>query len=147
VVSSSQLISWSKLSFKDIVKEVCKLFIGQELKEEEISSAVDEGLSKFSREEVIGLKVIKDFMSLDEKNNINSFLKVLDDKLMVGETFHGPTMTFKDLALTVVGRVMGQFLKKRNKRVIALVGIYALYLDINCKQGSSMNKRNNILSV
>ncbi len=41
---------------------------------------------------------------------------------MVGELFHGPTMTFKDLALSVSARFMDHFLRRRGGRVTVLVG-------------------------
>ena len=38
------------------------------------------------------------------------------------ELFHGPTLAFKDLALTLVGRFLQYFLQKRQKHVTILVG-------------------------
>lgn len=54
--------------------------------------------------------------------NLSLQIARLKDGLNVGELFHGPTLTFKDLALSVVGQLYEFFLKKRNDKVIVLVG-------------------------
>ena len=46
----------------------------------------------------------------------------LDDSLTVAELFHGPTMAFKDLALSVVGQMYSYFLEKRKKHMTIVVG-------------------------
>ncbi|MEO8557490.1 MAG: threonine synthase [Rhodospirillales bacterium] len=44
-------------------------------------------------------------------------LKQLDGNAWVMELFHGPTLSFKDYALQVLGRLLDQVLRKRGKRV------------------------------
>ena len=46
----------------------------------------------------------------------------LDDSLTVAELFHGPTMAFKDLALSVVGQMYSYFLEKRKRHMTIVVG-------------------------
>ena len=49
-------------------------------------------------------------------------LRKFDEGLNIVELFHGKTMAFKDLGLSVVGSLIECFLKKENKNVIILVG-------------------------
>ena len=46
----------------------------------------------------------------------------LKDGLNVAELFHGPTLAFKDLALTFVGELYNYFLEKSKKKCIIVVG-------------------------
>ena len=52
----------------------------------------------------------------------------LKDGLNVAELFHGPTLAFKDLALTFVGELYNYFLEKSKKNCIIVVGKYYTYL-------------------
>ena len=49
-------------------------------------------------------------------------IKRLKDGLNVAELFHGPTLAFKDLALTFVGELYNFFLEKSKKNCIIVVG-------------------------
>ena len=49
-------------------------------------------------------------------------IKRLKDGLNVAELFHGPTLAFKDLALTFVGELYNYFLEKSKKNCIIVVG-------------------------
>ena len=51
----------------------------------------------------------------------------LKDGLNVAELFHGPTLAFKDLALTFVGELYNYFLEKSKKNCIIVVGKYYTY--------------------
>ena len=51
-------------------------------------------------------------------------IKRLKDGLNVAELFHGPTLAFKDLALTFVGELYNYFLEKSKKNCIIVVGKY-----------------------
>jgi threonine synthase len=42
--------------------------------------------------------------------------------LNVAELFHGPTLTFKDLGLSVIAKMYEFFLEKRKRHMTALVG-------------------------
>ena len=46
----------------------------------------------------------------------------LKDGLNVAELFHGPTLTFKDLGLTIVAKMYDYFLEKRKRHMTVLVG-------------------------
>ena len=46
----------------------------------------------------------------------------LKDGLNIAELFHGPTLTFKDLGLTIVAKMYDYFLEKRKRHMTVLVG-------------------------
>ena len=46
----------------------------------------------------------------------------LEGGLNVGEAFHGPTLTFKDLAMCVLGQMFQHFLHRRDKHTTVVVG-------------------------
>ena len=46
----------------------------------------------------------------------------MKDGLNVAELFHGPTLTFKDLGLTIVAKMYDYFLEKRKRHMTVLVG-------------------------
>lgn len=51
-----------------------------------------------------------------------STIKRFPDRLNVMELFHGPTWSFKDLALSCVGQFLSYFLSKRKEHFIILGG-------------------------
>ena len=42
--------------------------------------------------------------------------------LFVAELWHGPTLTFKDLGMSVLGRTLSHLLQRRHERLTLLVG-------------------------
>ena len=54
-------------------------------------------------------------------------LQRLTNGLNILELFHGPTLAFKDLALSVVGQLFEYFLHKRQKHVTVVVGKFLTY--------------------
>ena len=64
---------------------------------------VDKALGKFSIPEIVKV------------SNLEGNLNVL-------ELFHGPTLAFKDLAMSCVGQLLEYFLNKRNKHITVIVG-------------------------
>ena len=53
----------------------------------------------------------------------------LKDGLNVAELFHGPTLTFKDLGLTIVAKMYDYFLEKRKRHMTVLVGEALINVD------------------
>ncbi len=99
-ISEDKLKQWVKLDYIDLVKEILALFISEEeIPQNDLNALIESALK-----------------------SIPIPIKSLSDDLFVAELFHGPTMSFKDLALSVVGRLYEYFLKKNGKEAIVLVG-------------------------
>ena len=68
-----------------------------------LSDLIDESFIHFDEEQVV--KMVK-----------------LKEGCRVLELFHGPTLAFKDLALSVIGRLYEHFLSARRSQCVVLVG-------------------------
>lgn len=103
-LSDSEINDLSNLSYTNLVIEVLARFIDSgEIPKLELAKLVKRAHETFDIPEVVGLKR-------------------LTDNLTVAELFHGTTLTFKDLALSVVGRLCDFFLGKRQENLIVVVG-------------------------
>lgn len=85
---------YQNLSYQDLSKEILKVFF-DELNKEDINEIVDNAYDdKFSKKEAVQLR------------------KINDDYFL--ELYHGPTSAFKDMALTVLPRLLKTAYKKNN---------------------------------
>ncbi|XP_021251633.1 threonine synthase-like 2 isoform X2 [Numida meleagris] len=95
---------WSRLSYPELVKEICFLFVEPELvPRSTLTDLIDRAFSKFRHKDVVHLSRLK-------------------DGLNVLELWHGVTYAFKDLSLSCTGQFLQYFLEKRQKHVTVLVG-------------------------
>ncbi|XP_061848695.1 threonine synthase-like 2 isoform X2 [Colius striatus] len=95
---------WSRLSYRELVKELCSLFITAELvPKSTLNDLIDRAFSRFRHKEVVHLSRLK-------------------DGLNVLELWHGVTYAFKDLSLSCTGQFLQYFLEKKQKHVFILVG-------------------------
>ncbi|XP_072807609.1 threonine synthase-like 2 isoform X5 [Vicugna pacos] len=93
------LRQWSTLSYPDLVKELCALFIGPQLiSRDDLTGLVDRAFSRFRHKEVVHLSRLR--------NGLN-----------VLELWHGVTYAFKDLSLGCTAQFLQRFLEKRKQRV------------------------------
>ncbi|XP_042727559.1 threonine synthase-like 2 isoform X3 [Lagopus leucura] len=98
------LQQWSHLSYPELVKEICFLFVKPELiPRGTLSDLIDRAFSKFRHKDVVHLSRLK-------------------DGLNVLELWHGVTYTFKDLSLSCTGQFLQYFLEKKQKHINVLVG-------------------------
>ncbi|KAM5193484.1 threonine synthase-like 2 [Mantella aurantiaca] len=98
------LRSWSAFSYKELVKEVCSLFIPPEIiPTSDLHGLIDNALLRFKHQDIVPVTR-------------------LENGLNVMEMWHGPTYAFKDLAMSCVGQFLDYFLKKSNRHVNILVG-------------------------
>lgn len=98
------LLKWSILSYTDLVKEVCAIFIPPELiPRQDLNGLIDNAFRRFRHKDIVHLSRLR-------------------DELNVLEMWHGATHAFKDLAMSCVGQFLQYFLKKRNKHVTIVVG-------------------------
>ncbi|XP_031297147.2 threonine synthase-like 2 isoform X1 [Camelus dromedarius] len=93
------LRQWSTLSYPDLVKELCALFIGPQLiSRDDLTGLIDRAFSRFRHKEVVHLSRLR--------NGLN-----------VLELWHGVTYAFKDLSLGCTAQFLQRFLEKRKQRV------------------------------
>ncbi|XP_059326546.1 threonine synthase-like 2 isoform X2 [Ammospiza nelsoni] len=94
---------WSSLSYPELVKELCSLFVPAELvPRNALSELIDKAFSRFRHKNVVHLSRLK-------------------DGLNILELWHGVTYAFKDLSLSCTGQFLQYFLEKRQKHVNILV--------------------------
>ncbi|XP_071609298.1 threonine synthase-like 2 isoform X2 [Heliangelus exortis] len=95
---------WSSLSYRELVKELCSLFIPAELvPRSTLNDLINRAFSRFRHKDVVHLSRLK-------------------DGLNVLELWHGVTYAFKDLSLSCTGQFLQYFLEKKQKHVTILVG-------------------------
>lgn len=103
-ITEKELKDWSTLSYKELVFTIARKFIDEkEIPSNDIKEVVFTSLKRFRIPETVRI----------EK---------LDGGLNVIELFHGVTLAFKDLALSVVAGLLNYFLKKDNDHITAVVG-------------------------
>ena len=92
---------WAKLSFRELVFEVMRLYISsEEIPDADLKELIARSYSTFRAEDVTPL--VKHLTGPEEN-------------LHVLELFHGPTYAFKDVALQFVGNLFEYFLGRINK--------------------------------
>ncbi|XP_063257470.1 threonine synthase-like 2 isoform X3 [Prinia subflava] len=98
------LLRWSSLSYPELVKELCSLFVPAELvPRDALNELIDRAFSRFRHKNVVHLSRLK-------------------DGLNILELWHGVTYAFKDLSLSCTGQFLQYFLEKKQKHVNILVG-------------------------
>ncbi|XP_076423020.1 threonine synthase-like 2 isoform X4 [Peromyscus maniculatus bairdii] len=95
---------WSTLSYRNLLKELCALFIGLELiPRHDLNDLIDQAFSRFRHRDVVHLRRLR--------NGLN-----------ILELWHGVTYAFKDLSLSCTAQFLQYFLQKRKKHVTIVVG-------------------------
>ncbi|NWH73117.1 THNS2 protein, partial [Piaya cayana] len=104
LLDGDTLRQWSRLSYLELVKEICSLFITADLvPRSALNDLIDKAFSRFRHKDVVHLSRLK-------------------DGLNVLELWHGATYAFKDLSLSCTGQFLQYFLEKKQKHVTILVG-------------------------
>lgn len=99
---SSHLQKWENLSFAELCLEIMSLFVAEdEIPREDLKNLINKSVSTFSSKDVTPV------------------VKV--DDLFILELFHGPTFSFKDVALQFLGNLFEYILEKK-KSSITVVG-------------------------
>ncbi|CAH1782531.1 unnamed protein product [Owenia fusiformis] len=103
-VSKETLLSWSKLNFVELAKEILPLYIDEsDVPREDLNGILERGFSRFKHPDIAPIAK-------------------LNDGLNIMELFHGVTLAFKDLALSCVGQFYEYFLERKQKHVTVVVG-------------------------
>lgn len=103
-LSSAEMKEWSSYSYPQLVFAIARKFIGEEeIPSPSLTDIIQSSLKRFRIPDVVRL----------EK---------LEGGLNIVELFHGMTLAFKDLALSVVGGLLDYYLDKSNKQITILIG-------------------------
>jgi len=100
-ISEQDLLSLSKLNYKDLAKEIIFLFCDETIRKDELSNIVEKSYSKFNEKNVVKITDIG------------------ENKIL--ELYHGPTLAFKDIAMQFIGHLYDHYLKNLKKKINVVV--------------------------
>ena len=100
-ISEQDLLSLSKLNYKDLAKEIIFLFCDETIRKDELSNIVEKSYSKFNEKNVVKITDIG------------------ENKIL--ELYHGPTLAFKDIAMQFIGHLYDHHLKNLKKKINVVV--------------------------
>jgi len=101
-IGEDELVSWSGLSFQEVMFNVFSLYTNGEIPERDLRKLIADSYAGFTSPDVLPLTKI-------------------GDELNVLELFHGPTFAFKDVALQLMGNLYAYVAKLRGE-VINILG-------------------------
>ena len=107
-ITLDELRQWKLKSFPEICALVLQKFIQEEISSNDLNAITTSAFSTFEHHQGTPLPIIK------VGNGVNDSLHLL-------ETFHGPTLAFKDIGLQVLARLVDHFLEKRQSRATILM--------------------------
>ena len=99
--SEAEIDSFKKLSYQDLAKNIIFSFIGDFMSENDLSRIINKSYSVFREKNVVKL------------------IKVGDRSVL--ELFHGPTLTFKDVAMQLLGNFYEYYLNNENEKINIVV--------------------------
>ena len=100
-ISQQQLESWADLSYQDLAFEILSLFIDRLIiPSNDLRQLLNDSYRGFEHPDVIKLVPYG-----------------TDQRTFIMELFHGPTLSFKDIAMGFLMNVLDYFLKKRNQHL------------------------------
>ncbi|KAK7055046.1 Threonine synthase-like 2 [Halocaridina rubra] len=103
-LSNEELAKWSSYSYSKLVFAIARKFIDEEeIPTPELNDIINSSLKRFRIPEVVRVE------------KMNGGLNIV-------ELFHGTTMAFKDLALSVVGGLLDYYLNKNKRHITILIG-------------------------
>jgi threonine synthase len=96
-VTAGQLQNWAELSFQDLAYELLSLFIDRSIvPASDLKKIINDSFGSFEHPQVV---------------NVTPYGN--DGRTYIMELFHGPTLSFKDVAMGFLVNVMDYFLKRR----------------------------------
>ena len=102
-VSAAQLDDWKGLSYPELAFEVLSLFIDEKtIPADDLSKLIDSSFETFGHPDTIPHRS-------------------LGEDIVVQELFHGPTLSFKDVAMGFVVNLFDYFLTRRGERKTLMV--------------------------
>lgn len=105
VVSKEQMEQWKSLSYTDLAFELLRLYVDESIiPATDLKRLLKESFSTFGHTDIVPVK------PLDKKPNT-----------FIMELFHGPTLSFKDIAMGFLINIVDYFLQKKNEHVSILL--------------------------
>lgn len=100
-ITTEQLHEWSTLDYSSLAYEVLSLFIDRQIiSSDDLKTLIADSFADFDHPDLIPLVTPYD-----------------NSRLHIMELFHGPTLSFKDIAMGFLVRTMDYLLQKRNQRI------------------------------
>lgn len=96
--SVDRILSWKGLAYERIASMIMKPFLGDVITENELISLLFNSYKSFDHDLIVPLKPLR-------------------SNVWLLELFHGPTLSFKDIALQFLGRLVHHILNKSGKRI------------------------------
>ena len=104
-VSKEHLLSWKGLTYQDLAFEILSLYIDTSIIDQsDLKKIIHDSFSAFDSKEVLPIKCLN-----------------TEDQLYVMELFHGPTQSFKDVAMGFLVNLVDYFLKRRKEKMTIIV--------------------------
>jgi len=105
LIDLTRLESWKNLSYTDLAYEVLSLFIDKSaISSLDLRTLIEDSFSAFSHPEII-------------PNHYLAFRK----NIVIQELFHGPTLSFKDVAMGFVVNLFNYFLQRKGEKMSIMV--------------------------
>lgn len=105
-LSRERLDRLRRCSYRELCAEILKMFLtkGDCVDEDDIDEILlrNDAFERFGNKDVVTMHA-------------------LDDKLVVAELWHGPTLAFKDLGMSVLTRLLALLVRKKKKRSLTLL--------------------------
>jgi len=100
-ITKKQLEEWSTLNFTELAFKILSLYIKSDLvSPDHLESIVQKSFASFQSQEKVEIVQLAGF-----------------DKTYIVELFHGPTLSFKDMAMGFLLNIMDYFLEKRKNKI------------------------------
>ncbi len=95
---AAEIASWQGLSYADLAVRVMAPFLGDKIPSDDLGAMVERAYNSFSHDAITPLVE-------------------MDGNMRLLELFHGPTLSFKDVAMQLLGQLFDHVLQKRGQRV------------------------------
>ncbi len=100
-ISIDQLIAWKSMTYTELTFEILSLFIDRSvISEQDLRELIENSFKSFSHPDVVPVDALGS-----------------NGDIFIQELFHGPTLSFKDVAMGFVVNLFNFFLKRKGERM------------------------------
>ena len=110
-LDQQRLVAWASLSYPQLCATILKLFVpadDPDIAHGELDALVARSFPAFGSADVVELFTL-------EGGDVGP-------GIAIAELWHGPTLAFKDLGMSVLGQMLSHLLSRRHERLLLLVG-------------------------